>query len=100
MFEGHEPKNPCVSFHMSEAPAPSALAFTAWDSAQKRVNTSFTSPPLPIEMIRQWSSSLHHASAVLLSLWKMPRLSGQKRAAPALVSKLVVFGFWKRKPCD
>jgi hypothetical protein len=41
------------------------------------------SPPICMEMIRKWSSSLPHTRNVLASLWYMPRPVGQKRHALA-----------------
>ena len=51
-----------------------------------------------MEMQRMWSSSLTHTRNVLSLLWKMPRASGQSRAAPQLASTLLGVGFWNRKP--
>mmetsp|Transcript_10568 Transcript_10568/g.35337 ORF Transcript_10568/g.35337 Transcript_10568/m.35337 type:complete len:208 (-) Transcript_10568:34-657(-) len=83
---------------MSDFPLDSAAVLIASDSWQKRVNTPFTSPPSSIAMILHWSSSLHQQSTVLLSLWKMPRPSGQSRPAPAAPRSCIGPGFWNRKP--
>eukprot|EP00960_Hanusia_phi_P024456 719878-Hanusia_phi.AAC.1 len=97
-LEGHVPRKPRLSLYMSDLPCDSAAVLIASDSWQNRVNTPFTSPPSSIAMILHWSSSLHQHSTVLLSLWKMPRPSGQSRPAPAAPSSCIGPGFWNRKP--
>jgi hypothetical protein len=52
-------------------------------NASSRGHTCPRSPPICMEMIRKWSSSLHHTRNVLASLWYMPRPVGQKRHALA-----------------
>mmetsp|Transcript_31910 Transcript_31910/g.81189 ORF Transcript_31910/g.81189 Transcript_31910/m.81189 type:complete len:205 (-) Transcript_31910:2233-2847(-) len=99
-LEGQVPRNPRRSLSISLAPLETAAALIVSLILQKRAKTDQTSPPFCIEMMRQWSSSLHHASAVLASLWKMPLLSGQLRAAPATARSCAGPGFWKRKPLD
>mmetsp|Transcript_104906 Transcript_104906/g.226281 ORF Transcript_104906/g.226281 Transcript_104906/m.226281 type:complete len:237 (-) Transcript_104906:717-1427(-) len=97
-LEGQVPKKPSFSVHMSLVPLASAEAFMASERAQKRVNTEGMSPPISMEMIRQWSSSLTQHRAVWASLWKMPLLLGQERAAPAPVRRFLAEGIWKRNP--
>mmetsp|Transcript_149673 Transcript_149673/g.363523 ORF Transcript_149673/g.363523 Transcript_149673/m.363523 type:complete len:202 (+) Transcript_149673:200-805(+) len=96
-FDGHVPMKPRWSLRMNSRPSPLMDASTACTPRAHRVNTSFTLPPICIEITRMWSSSLHHTRNVFSSLWKMPRASGQSRAAPAFVSSVPPPGFWNRK---
>merc|ERR1719422_123731 len=65
--------------------------------------TALTSPPLCMEMILSWSSSLTQVRKVLSLLWKMPRPSGQSLSMPEtiqLLSNLLTHpGEWKVSSC-
>ena len=81
-------------------------ASQSWLQASASHETHAIHPPISsaysgltcMEMQRMWSSSLTHTRNVLSLLWKMPRASGQSRAAPQLASTLLGVGFWNRKP--
>ena len=59
--------------HIRVVPLASAAALSAAEMAANRAKTDLTLPPFSMEMMRQWSSSFTQHSAVLASLWKMPR---------------------------
>lgn len=59
--------------HMSFVPFASAAVLSASEIWANLVKTALTLPPFSIEMMRQWSSSFTQHSAVLDSLWKIPR---------------------------
>ena len=58
---------------MSLVPFASAAVLRAAEISANLVKTDFTLPPVSMEMIRQWSSSLTQHKAVFASLWKIPR---------------------------
>mmetsp|Transcript_17423 Transcript_17423/g.48896 ORF Transcript_17423/g.48896 Transcript_17423/m.48896 type:complete len:246 (-) Transcript_17423:523-1260(-) len=96
-FDGHVPMKPRWSLYMNSRPSALIESSTAFTPRVQRANTSFTLPPFCMLITRMWSSSFTHTRNVFSSLWKMPRASGQSRAAPAFVSSVPPPGFWNRK---